>query len=108
MMKSQKAPQESPEAVAKRQREELRADKANLSTTQNVLDGLTRRYSRRFGLVKPSGSQQNIVGGLNQLAGAANAGGTFDAGGAFNPGFTGGYTYNGGSEKSYGSFGLLY
>jgi hypothetical protein len=90
MMKTAKAEKESPEAAAKRQREEVRADKANLAATQGVLDGLTRRYSRRFGLVK-QGSQPTIVGGLDQLAGAAAAGGGDN-------GFTGGFVYGGGGR----------
>jgi hypothetical protein len=76
MMKA-KAPKEDPAVVAARNAEIARADKENLGAQQSVLDTLTKRYARRFGLVKGSGgNQSNIVGGLVALQAAAAGGGT--------------------------------
>ncbi len=76
--KAPPAPQESPEAKARREAEEKRADTANLRNTQEVLRQLTGTRRRRFGLVKApvqTGSQQSIVGGLAGLMQSAAAGG---------------------------------
>jgi hypothetical protein len=87
MMKA-KAPKEDPAVVAARNAEIARADKENLGAQQSVLDTLTKRYARRFGLVKGQGGNQgNILGGLVALQAAAAAGG--GSGGLFG-GFTGG------------------
>lgn len=75
--KAPPAPQESPEAKAKREAEERRADNANLRNTQDVLQALTTTRRRRFGLLKPAvatGSQQGIVGGVAGLLQAAAGG----------------------------------
>lgn len=87
MMKA-KAPKEDPAVVAARNAEIARADKENLGAQQSVLDTLTKRYARRFGLIKGTGGNQgNILGGLVALQAAAAAGG--GSGGLFDN-FTGG------------------
>lgn len=92
MMKA-KAPKEDPAVVAARNAEIARADKENLGAQQSVLETLTKRYARRFGLVKGSGgSQGNILGGLVALQAAA-------AGGSGAGGFVGG---TGGSGRGGG------
>ena len=96
MMKA-KAPKEDPAVVAARNAEIARADKENLGAQQSVLDTLTKRYARRFGLVKGS-SQSNILGGLVALQAAAAGGGT-------GSGLVGGGYGGGGGSGGGGGFG---